>query len=98
MAKAASAGLTFQHAVGLVVEVALGLGMSVLAAGFLVGGQFGWGAFEGGRVGRGWLGGIGGVLVKSGFEIGKALFVVLNQGPDSGLCSRWDLLPEFVRY
>lgn len=37
LAMPAGAGLTFQHAVGLVVEGALGLGVSVLAAGFVVG-------------------------------------------------------------
>ena len=47
--------------------------------------------------GRGRLGGIGGVLVELGFEVSQALVVVFDQSKDSGLSSRWNLLPEFVR-
>jgi hypothetical protein len=36
-------------------------------------------------------------LVESSFEFGEAWFVTLDQGQDSNLGSRWDLLPEFVR-
>ena len=93
VAVAAGGGLTFKHTIGRIAEVALGLGMSVLAAGFVGRGRLGRRSLEGGRVGRGRLGGVGGVLVESGFEIGKALLVALDQGQDSSLGSRWDLLP-----
>jgi hypothetical protein len=43
------------------------------------------------------VGGIGGVLLEPGFEVGEASFVALDQSPDSGLSSGRDLLPEFVR-
>jgi hypothetical protein len=46
---------------------------------------------------NGYLGGIGGVLLQSGFEVGEASFVSLDQSADSGLSRGRDLLPEFVR-
>ena len=97
VAVAAGRGLTLLHVVRPVVELALGLGMSVLATGLFGRGRLGRWAFECGWVGRGWFGGVGGVLVDPGFEFGEALLVVLDQGQDSGWSSRWDLLPEFVR-
>jgi hypothetical protein len=36
-------------------------------------------------------------VLESGFDIGEASFVALDQSPDSGLSSGRDLLPEFVR-
>jgi hypothetical protein len=57
-----------------------------------------WGRpLEGRRVGGSWFGGIGRVLLESGFEVGEPSFVALDQSPDSGLSSERDLLPEFVR-
>jgi hypothetical protein len=67
-AVAAGGRFALQHAVGPVVEGALRLGMSVLAAGFLVGGRLGGCAFEGGWVGRRRLGGVGGVLAEALLE------------------------------
>jgi hypothetical protein len=75
----------------------LDLGVSALTARSVVGRRLGWGAFEGRRVGGGRLGGIGGVLLESGFEVGEASFVALDQIPDSGLSSGRDLLPKLVR-
>jgi hypothetical protein len=43
------------------------------------------------------LEGVGRILVEPGFEFAEALLVVLDQGQESGLSNRWDLLPEFVR-
>ena len=87
-----------------VVELALSLGMSVLATGLFGRGRLGRWAFECGWVGRGWFGGVGGVLVEPLLEFNplqvkllKALLVALDQGTNSSLGSRWDLLPQFVR-
>jgi site-specific DNA recombinase len=88
-AVAAGAGLTFQHAVGPVVEGALGLGMSALSAGLVGRGRLGRCAFESRRIRRGWLGGVGGVLVEALPEFRhllvqflKALLVALDQSQD----------------
>jgi hypothetical protein len=73
------------------------LGVPLLTAHFVAGRRLGRGTFEGRRIGRGWFGGIGGVLLESGFEFGEASFISLDQIPDSGLSSWGDLLPQFVR-
>lgn len=96
LAMAADCWFAVVNGVGVIDEGALGLGVPVLTARFVAGRRLGRCAFEGWRVRRGRLGGIGGVLLESGFEVGEALFVALNQGQDRGLSSRWDLLPEFV--
>jgi hypothetical protein len=83
--------------VRLIDEGTLGLGVSVLTARFIARRWLGRGAFEGRWVGRGWLGGISRVLLESSFEVSEALLIVLDQSLDSGLSSRWNLLPEFVR-
>jgi hypothetical protein len=38
-----------------------------------------------------------GVQLESGFEVGEASFVSLDQSPDSVLINWRDLLPQFVR-
>jgi hypothetical protein len=98
VAVVAGRGLTFLHAVGRVPEFALNPGMSVLAAAFFGRGRLERCSFEGGGIGRGRPGGVGRILLEAGFKFGEALFVVLDRCPDSGLSSRWDMLPEFVRY
>jgi hypothetical protein len=96
-AVAASAGFAVVDGVGVIDEGALDLGVPLLTARFVAGGRLGRGAFEGRRIGGRWFGGIGGVLLESGLEVGEASFVSLDQSPDSGLSSRRDLLPQFVR-
>jgi hypothetical protein len=83
--------------IGVIDEGALGLGVPVLTTHFVTRKRLGRGAFEGRRIGRGWLGGVSRILMEPGFEFGKALLVVLDQDLDSGLRSRWDLLPQLVR-
>jgi hypothetical protein len=96
-AKTAGRWFAVVDGVGVIDEGALYFGVPVLASPFVVGRRLGRGAFEGRRVGRRRLGGVGGVLVEPGFEVGQALLVVLDQGKDRGLGSRRTLLPEFVR-
>jgi hypothetical protein len=93
LAMAAGRGFAIVDGVGVIDEGALDLGVTVLPSRFVAGRRLGRGAFEGRRVGRGWFGGIGGVLLESGFEVSEASFVALDQSPDSGLSSRRDLLP-----
>ena len=83
--------------VGVSDEGALNLGVPLLTARFVAGRRLGRGAFESRRVRRGRLGGVGRILLESGFEVGESSFVSLDQIPDSGLSSGRDLLPEFVR-
>jgi hypothetical protein len=97
LAMTAGSGFAVVDSVGVIDEGALGLGVPALTAGFVAGRRLGRGAFEGWRIGGRWFGGIGGVLLESGFEVSEASFVLLNQRPDSGLSSRRDLLPKFVR-
>jgi hypothetical protein len=94
---AASQRLAVVDGVGMIGEGTLGLVMPVLTTHFVGRRRLGWRAFEGRRVGGRRLGGVGGVLVEPAFEVGPALLVVLDQSKDSGLSSRWNLLPEFVR-
>jgi hypothetical protein len=97
LAMAAGRRFALVDSIGVIGEGALCLVVPVLTARFVVGRRFGRGAFGGRRVRRGWFGGIGGVLLESGLEIGNASFVLLDQSPDSGLSSMRDLLPQFVR-
>jgi hypothetical protein len=78
VAAAAGGGFALQHAVGPVVEGALRLGMSVLAAGFLGRGRLGRCAFEGRWVGRRRLGGVGRVLVEALLEFRHLLLKFLK--------------------
>lgn len=94
---AAGRGFAIVDGVGVIDEVALDLGVPLLTARFLVGRRLGWGAFDGGWIRRGRLGGVGRILLEPGFQISETLFVVLDEGKNSGLSSRWDFLPEFVR-
>jgi hypothetical protein len=93
LAMAAGCRFAVVDGVGVIDEGALDLGVPLLTARFVVGRRFGWGAFEGRRIGRRRLGGVGRILLEPGFEIGETLFVVLDEGKNSGLSSRWDLLP-----
>jgi hypothetical protein len=81
-------------------EGALDFGVSALTARFVVGRRLGWRAFEGRRVGRGRLGGVGGVLLEALLEFHhlfmkllKALLVALDQRQDGKLGSGRDLVP-----
>jgi hypothetical protein len=67
---AASQLLAVVDGVGMIDECTLGLVMPLLTTRFVGGRRLGWRAFEGRWVGRRWLGGVGGVLVESGFEVG----------------------------
>ena len=93
LAMAADRRFAMVDGVGLIDDGALDLGVSLLTARFVVGRRLGWGAFEGRRIGRRRLGGVGRILLETGFQIGKTLFVMLDEGKNSGLSSRWDLLP-----
>jgi hypothetical protein len=64
--------------VGRIAQFALCLGMSVLAAGFLGRGCLEGCAFEGRRVRRRWLGGVGGVAVESLLEFSHLLVQFLK--------------------
>ena len=97
LAMAAGRRLAVVDGIGVIDEGTLGLGVPVLTARFVAGRRLGRGAFEVRRIGRGRFGRVGGVLLESGFEVGESSFVSLDQSPDSGLSSRRDLLPEFVR-
>ena len=86
LAMAAGRRFAVVDGVGVIDEGALDLGVSELTARFVVGRRLGWGAFQGRRVGRGRLGGIGGVLVEALLEFRhllmkllKALLVPLDQ-------------------
>ena len=93
LAMAAGCRFAVVDGVRVIDEGALDLGVSLLTARFVVGRRLGWGAFEGRRIGRRRLGGVGRILLETGFQIGKTLFVMLDEGKNSGLSSRWDLLP-----
>jgi len=97
LAMAADRRFAVVDGVGVIDEGTLDLGVPVLTARFVAGRRLGRGAFEGRRVEGRWFGGIGGVLLQSGFEVSEASFVALDQSPDSGLSRGRDLLPEFVR-
>ena len=97
LAMAADRRFALVDGVGVIDDGSLGLGVSTLTAGFVGRGGLGGRTLEGRRVGGRWFGGIGGVLLESGLEVGEASFVALDQRPDSGLSSRRDLLPKFVR-
>jgi hypothetical protein len=83
--------------VGVIDEGTLDLGVPVLTTRFVGGRRHRRRSLEGGRIGGRWLGGISGVLLESGFKVGEASFVSLDQIPDRGLSSGRDLLPQFVR-
>jgi hypothetical protein len=75
--------------VRVIDEGALGLGVPMLTARLVAGRRLRWGAFEGRRVGRGRLGGVGGVLVEALLEFShllmkllKALLIALDQRQD----------------
>jgi hypothetical protein len=82
LAMAADRRFAVVDGVGVIDEGTLDLGVPVLTARFVAGRRLGRGAFEARRVGGGWLGGIGGVLLQSGFEVGEASFVSLDQSAD----------------
>jgi hypothetical protein len=79
--------------IGVIDEGALCLIVPVLTSRFVAGRRLGRGALEGRRIGGRWFGGIGGVLLESGFEVSEASFVSLDQSQDSGLSGGRDLLP-----
>ena len=79
--------------IGVIDKGTLGLGVPVLTARFVAGRRLGRGAFEVRRIGRGRFGRVGGVLLESGFKVGKASFVSLDQSKESGLSGGRDLLP-----
>jgi len=54
------------------------LGVSVLSALGFSGRRFGWCGFDGRWVRRRRLGGVGGVLVESGFEVSESGFEIAN--------------------
>src|SRR5262249_29844639 len=104
LAMAAGAWFAVVDGVGVIDEGALDLGVSALTACFVVGRRLGWGAFEGGRVGRRRLGGVGGVLVEPLLEIShllvkflKALLVALDKSQDGCLGNGRNLVPQFSR-
>jgi hypothetical protein len=97
LAMAAGRRFAIVDGVGVIDEGALDLGVSVLSARFFARRRLGRGAFEDRWVRRRRSGGVGRILLESGFEVGESSFVSLDQSPDSGLSSRRDLLPEFVR-
>jgi hypothetical protein len=97
LAMAAGCRFAIVDSVGVIDEGTLCLDVSLLSASFVGRRWLGWRTLEGGRVGGRWFGGIGGVLLELGLEVGQASFVALDQSPDSGLSSGRDLLPEFVR-
>jgi hypothetical protein len=68
LAISAGCGFALVDGAGVIDEGALDLGVSGLTARFVVGRQLGWRALEGRRVGRGRLGGIGGVLLEALLE------------------------------
>src|SRR5262245_64984255 len=94
---AACRRLAVVDGVGVIDEGALDLGVPTLTAHIVVGRRLRRRSLDGRRVGGRWFGRIGGVLLESGFEVGEASFVALDQSPYSGLSSGRDLLPEFVR-
>jgi hypothetical protein len=86
LAMAAGRRFAVVHGVGVIDEGALNLGVPLLTARFVAGRRLGGCAFEGRRVGRRWLGGVGGVLVEALLEFRhllmkllKALLVPLDQ-------------------
>jgi hypothetical protein len=83
--------------VGVIDEGALDLGVPVLTARLVAGRRLGRGAFEGRLVRRGRLGGVGRILLESGFKVSEASFVALDQRSDGSLSCERDLLPEVVR-
>ena len=104
LAMAAGRRFAVVDGVGVIDEGALDLGVSELTARFVVGRRLGWGAFQGRRVGRGRLGGIGGVLVEALLEFSdlraeflKALLIPLNKSQDGHLGSGRYLIPQFNR-
>jgi hypothetical protein len=104
LAIAAGRWFAIVDSIGVIDEGALGLGMSGLSTGFLVGRRIGWRAFEGRWVGRRRLGGVGGVLVEPLLECGhlvvkflKALLVPLDKSQDGCLGIGRDLLPQLSR-
>jgi hypothetical protein len=97
LAISAGRGFALMDGIGVIDEGTLDLEVTVLTAGFFGRGRLGRCAFEGRWVGRGRLGGVGRILIEPCFEFGEALLVLLNQGQDSRLNSRRDLLSEFVR-
>jgi hypothetical protein len=104
LAMAAGRGFALVDGVGVIDEGTLGLCVSVLTARFVVGRQLGWGALESRRVGRGRLGGIGGVLVEASLEFIdlilqslQSTLILLNEGQDRCPCGGRNLVPKFSR-
>jgi hypothetical protein len=97
LAIAAGRRFAFMDGGGVIDKGALDFGVSALTTRFVVGRRLGWAAFKGRWIGGRWFGGIGGVLLELGLEVGEASLVALDQPPDSSLSSGRDLLPEFVR-
>jgi hypothetical protein len=97
LAMAAGCRFAIVDRVGVIDEGALSLGVPALTTRLVAGRRLGRGAFEGRRIGGRWFGGIGGVLLESGFEVSEASFVAFDQSSDSVLSSGGDLLPEFIR-
>jgi hypothetical protein len=104
LAMAAGYRFAIVDGVEVIDEGALDLGVSALTARFVVGRWLEWGAFEGRRVGRGRLGGIGGVLLEALLEFSDLLLqflqsslVMLDEGQDRRLCGRRDLVPKLSR-
>ena len=98
-------GLAVVDGVGVIDEGALDLGVSALTARSVVGRRLGRGAFKGRWIGRGGLGGVGGVLVEPLLEFShllvkllKALLVALDKSQDGCLGVGRDLVPQLNRY